>query len=111
VAVNSTFLRDIDIIFCFRSQGECIGGGKRPLSNEQYFTRLARGVISSLSDVTDQGFCFRVDTRLRPFGDSGPLCSSLAAQDQYYQREGRDWERYALVKARPVRSELGFEWL
>ncbi len=96
---------DIDVMFCYGSNGQC-RGGKRSLSNEQFFTRLARAVITSLSDVTGDGFCFRVDARLRPFGDSGPLCTSLAALEQYYQREGRDWERYALIKARPVAGEL-----
>ncbi len=102
---------DIDLMFCYGSNGECAGGGKRSLSNEQFFTRLARAAIASLSEVTDEGFCFRVDTRLRPFGDSGPLCTSLTALEQYYQREGRDWERYALIKARPVAGEqaLGLE--
>jgi glutamate-ammonia-ligase adenylyltransferase len=79
--------------------------GRRGLSNEQFFTRLARLVINSLSKVTADGFCFRVDTRLRPFGDSGPLVSSFAALEQYYQREGRNWERYALIKARPVAGD------
>ncbi len=97
---------DIDIIFCFGANGECIGENKRRLSNDQFFIRLARAVIASLSDVTEDGFCFRVDTRLRPFGDSGPLVSSMAALEQYYQREGRDWERYALIKARPVAGDL-----
>ena len=76
------------------------------MANEQFFTRLARGMISSLAELTGDGFCFRVDTRLRPFGDSGPLTSSLASLEQYYQREGRDWERYALIKARPVAGDL-----
>jgi glutamate-ammonia-ligase adenylyltransferase len=95
---------DIDIIFCYPDQGSC--DGRRGLSNEQFFTRLARSVIRSLSQITADGFCFRVDTRLRPFGDSGPLVSSFAALEQYYQREGRDWERYALIKARPVAGDL-----
>lgn len=95
---------DIDVMFCYPLAGEC--DGRRKLANDQFFTRLARAVISSLSDVTEDGFCFRVDTRLRPFGDSGPLTSSLASMEQYYQREGRDWERYALVKARPVAGDL-----
>jgi glutamate-ammonia-ligase adenylyltransferase len=63
-------------------------------------------MIRSLSEVTGDGFCFRVDTRLRPFGDSGPLVCSFEAMEQYYQRDGRDWERYALVKARPVAGDL-----
>jgi glutamate-ammonia-ligase adenylyltransferase len=95
---------DIDIIFCYPDQGAC--DGRRGLSNEQFFTRLARNVIRSLSTITADGFCFRVDTRLRPFGDSGPLVCSFAALEQYYQREGRNWERYALIKARPVAGDL-----
>ena len=95
---------DIDIIFCYPDRGEC--DGRRGLANEQFFTRLARHVIRSLSELSADGFCFRVDTRLRPFGDSGPLVSSFAALEQYYQREGRDWERYALIKARPVAGDL-----
>ena len=95
---------DIDIIFCFPDKGVC--EGRRGLTNEQFFTRLAHKVIHSLSQVTADGFCFRVDTRLRPFGVSGPLVSSFAALEQYYQREGRDWERYALIKARPVAGDL-----
>jgi len=95
---------DIDVMFCFDRGGDC--DGRRALSNDQFFTRQARAVIASLADVTEDGFCFRVDTRLRPFGDSGPLTSSLAALEQYYQREGRDWERYALIKARPVAGDL-----
>ena len=95
---------DIDIIFCYPNRGVCDGRGG--LANEQFFTRLARNIIRSLSEVTVDGFCFRVDTRLRPFGDSGPLVSSFSALEQYYQREGRDWERYALIKARTVAGDL-----
>jgi glutamate-ammonia-ligase adenylyltransferase len=95
---------DIDILFCYSQPGVC--DGPRGLSNDQFFTRQARAVIASLADITEDGFCFRVDTRLRPFGDSGPLTSSLVAMEQYYQREGRDWERYALIKARPAAGDL-----
>ena len=70
------------------------------------FARLARQIVSSLSAVNEFGFCFRVDTRLRPFGESGPLVCSFGTMEQYYQREGRDWERYALIKARPVAGNL-----
>lgn len=97
---------DIDILFCYDSAGDCSGDGRKPLSADQFFTRQARAVIASLAEMQQEGFCFRVDTRLRPFGDSGPLCSSLAAMEQYYQREGRDWERYAWIKARPVAGDL-----
>jgi len=94
---------DIDLIFCFPAAGAC--DGRRSLSNEQFFTRLARAVIASLAERTEEGFCFRVDTRLRPYGEAGPLVCSFAALELYYQREGRDWERYALVKARPVAGD------
>jgi len=73
---------DIDVMFCYPQAGECDGRGS--LANVQFFTRLARAVIASLSDLTEDGFCFRVDTRLRPFGDSGPLTSSMASMEQYY---------------------------
>ncbi|KAA9131517.1 bifunctional [glutamate--ammonia ligase]-adenylyl-L-tyrosine phosphorylase/[glutamate--ammonia-ligase] adenylyltransferase [Marinihelvus fidelis] len=95
---------DIDLIFAYEQAGEC--DGKRGLSAESFFTRLVRAVIRSLSEMTEDGFCFRVDTRLRPFGESGPLVCSFGAMEQYYQREGRDWERYALIKARPVAGDL-----
>jgi glutamate-ammonia-ligase adenylyltransferase len=102
---------DIDVMFSYPSSGEC--DGRRGLANDQYFIRLARAVIASLSEITGDGFCFRVDTRLRPFGDAGPLASSLASMEQYYQREGRDWERYAMIKARPVAGdrEAGAQFL
>ncbi len=95
---------DIDIIFAFPRNGQC--DGPRKISNEVFFSRLARAVINSLSDITEDGFCFRVDTRLRPFGQAGPIAASFAAMEQYYQREGRDWERYALVKARLVAGDI-----
>ena len=94
---------DIDIMFCYPESGNT--DGRRSLANDPFFTRLARGVIASLGEITEDGFCFRVDTRLRPFGNAGPLTSSLAALEQYYQREGREWERYALIKARPVAGD------
>ncbi len=91
---------DIDVIFCYPASGHC--DGPRGLSNAQFFERLCRAVIATLADLRPSGFCFRVDTRLRPFGEAGPVCCSFAAMEQYYQREGREWERYALIKARPV---------
>ncbi len=95
---------DIDIVFAFPEAGKCDGRGR--ISNEQFFIKLARQIVRSLSDVSEHGFCFRVDTRLRPFGESGPLVCSFGAMEQYYQRKGRGWERYALIKARPVAGDL-----
>lgn len=94
---------DIDIVFCFAEPGTT--DSARGMANEQFFQRLARAVVKTLSEVTAEGFCFRVDTRLRPFGESGPLVCSFGAMEQYYQREGRDWERYALIKARAVAGD------
>ncbi len=94
------FSSDIDIIFCYSENGET--DGDRTLSAQEYFTRLSRQVIALIGEVTVDGFVFRVDTRLRPFGDSGPPVVSLAALESYLLQHGRDWERYAYVKARIV---------
>ena len=97
---------DIDLIFCFGEEGE--SDGPIPLDNGEYFQRLGRWLIRALDQRTADGFCFRVDMRLRPFGDAGPLCISAAAMEQYYQVHGRGWERYAFIKARPVAGDLAF---
>jgi glutamate-ammonia-ligase adenylyltransferase len=92
------FSSDIDLIFLYTEDGETHGA--RSLSAHEYFTRLSRQVVSLLDDVTDDGFVYRVDTRLRPFGDSGPPVVSFAALENYLLQHGRSWERYAYVKAR-----------
>ena len=92
---------DIDLIFTYPEEGET-KGGRRSLSNEEFFTRLGRKLIQSLDNVTADGFVFRVDMRLRPFGDSGSLTASFAAMEDYYQTQGREWERYAMIKARAI---------
>jgi glutamate-ammonia-ligase adenylyltransferase len=94
------FSSDIDLVFLFPEHGETTGS--RPLEHEEYFARLARRVAQMLGSVTDEGFVYRVDLRLRPFGDSGPQVVSFDALEDYLQQHGRDWERYAYVKARPV---------
>jgi [glutamine synthetase] adenylyltransferase / [glutamine synthetase]-adenylyl-L-tyrosine phosphorylase len=90
---------DIDLIFAYPSHGRT-QGGPRELDNGQFFTRLAQRLIQALSTQTSDGFVFRVDTRLRPFGDSGPLVMPLDALEDYYQSQAREWERYAMIKAR-----------
>ncbi|MEM1189047.1 MAG: bifunctional [glutamate--ammonia ligase]-adenylyl-L-tyrosine phosphorylase/[glutamate--ammonia-ligase] adenylyltransferase [Pseudomonadota bacterium] len=92
---------DIDLIFAYPEGGET-RGGSRSLSNEEFFTRVGRALIALLDTVNADGFVFRVDMRLRPYGDSGALVHSFAALEAYYQEQGRDWERYALIKARPI---------
>jgi len=108
---------DIDLIFAYEHAGQTAhdagdhanadnanASANNPgtLDNHEYFTRLGRKLIASLERTTADGFVFRVDMRLRPNGDSGPLALSFAAMEQYYQSHGRDWERYALIKARTV---------
>ncbi|NPA93917.1 MAG: bifunctional [glutamate--ammonia ligase]-adenylyl-L-tyrosine phosphorylase/[glutamate--ammonia-ligase] adenylyltransferase [Thermodesulfobacteria bacterium] len=99
------FSSDIDIIFAYRERGKT-SGGARVLSNEEYFLLQARRLIQILSRTTPEGFVFRVDTRLRPFGDSGPLVLSFDAMCEYYENHGRQWERYALVKASAVAGDI-----
>jgi glutamate-ammonia-ligase adenylyltransferase len=94
---------DIDLVFLYPEDGET-DGAKR-ISNQEYFTRLSRRVISALSEYTSDGYVFRVDMRLRPYGDSGPLAMSHDMLEDYLHTQGREWERYAWVKARVV-SEL-----
>ena len=93
------FSSDIDLIFAWPENGST-RGGRRELDNAQFFTRLGQRLIKVLDQPTQDGFVYRVDMRLRPFGDSGPLVLSFAALEDYYQEQGRDWERYAMVKAR-----------
>ncbi len=91
---------DIDLIFAFEEDGET--NGQRPLSNLDYFSRLGKKLIAAIDDVTEDGFVFRVDMRLRPYGSEGPLACSFAMLEEYYQNMGREWERYAWIKGRVI---------
>ncbi|WP_166258876.1 bifunctional [glutamate--ammonia ligase]-adenylyl-L-tyrosine phosphorylase/[glutamate--ammonia-ligase] adenylyltransferase [Marinobacter salicampi] len=95
---------DIDLIFAFPGKGET-RGGKRALDNGQFFIRLGQRLVQALDQRTADGFVFRVDMRLRPYGQSGALALSFSALETYYQDQGRDWERYAMVKARVVAGD------
>jgi glutamate-ammonia-ligase adenylyltransferase len=99
------FSSDIDLIFLFAEDGET--DGARTISAQEYFGRLSRLLISLIEEPTADGFVFRIDIRLRPFGESGPLVVSFAALESYLLQHGRDWERYAYVKARVVGLEPG----
>ncbi len=94
------FSSDIDVMFCYSNAGET--DGKRSISNQEFFTKYAQGLIDLLSGVTSDGFVYRVDSRLRPFGDSGPLVVNFNHVEDYLQVHGREWERYAFVKARVI---------
>lgn len=98
------FSSDVDLIFAFPENG-VTQGGRRQMDNGQFFTRLGQKLISLLTQKTIDGFVYRVDMRLRPFGDSGPLVFSFAALEDYYQEQGRDWERYALIKMRMIGND------
>ncbi len=98
---------DIDLIFVYPEEGKT--DGKREIDNHDYFTRLSRKIVGMLSSFTEDGFVFRVDTRLRPYGDSGPLVVSFDMLEEYFYTQGREWERYAWVKARSVSGDRGSE--
>jgi glutamate-ammonia-ligase adenylyltransferase len=91
---------DIDLIFVYPEDGET--NGPRKLSNHEFFTRMGRRLISLINELTADGYVFRVDMRLRPYGDSGPLVMSFAALEEYLLSQGREWERYAWIKARVI---------
>jgi glutamate-ammonia-ligase adenylyltransferase len=91
---------DIDLIFVYPEDGET--DGPHQLSNDEFFTRLGRRLIGMISEFTADGYVFRVDMRLRPYGESGPLVMSFAALEEYLITQGREWERYAWIKARVI---------
>jgi glutamate-ammonia-ligase adenylyltransferase len=95
---------DIDLIFVFPEDGDtdATGSSSRAISNFEFFTRLGRGLINAIADATEDGRVFRVDMRLRPNGDSGPLVCSFEMLENYFITQGREWERYAWIKARPL---------
>ncbi|BAV34973.1 glutamine-synthetase adenylyltransferase [Sulfuricaulis limicola] len=105
------FSSDIDLMFAYPEEGETPGAP--PLSNHEFFIRLGQALINALNENTADGFVFRVDMRLRPNGASGPLALSFGAMEHYYQTHGREWERYAFIKARVIAGdrEAGAELL
>ncbi len=95
------FSSDVDLIYTFEAPGET-RDGEMSIDNHLYFEKIFKQLTSTLDTMTEEGFVFRVDTRLRPFGESGALVVSFAAFEDYYESYGRDWERYAFIKARVV---------
>jgi [glutamine synthetase] adenylyltransferase / [glutamine synthetase]-adenylyl-L-tyrosine phosphorylase len=95
---------DIDLIFAYPEDGET--NGPRTISNHEFFNRLGRRIIALINEPTSDGYVFRVDMRLRPYGDSGPLTMSFAALEEYLVAQGREWERYAWIKARVVSPQF-----
>ena len=105
------FSSDVDLVYAYPQAGQ--SDGARPLAAEEYFARLGQQLAKLLDETTADGFSHRVDLRLRPFGSAGRVALSFNGMDQYFQREGRDWERYAWLKARPVAGDIaaGEAWL
>lgn len=100
---------DIDLIFAYPESGETVidadapnAAKARTLSNQEFFIRLGQRLVKSLDASSVEGFVFRTDMRLRPYGQSGPLVMNFRSLEDYYQTQGREWERYAMIKARPV---------
>jgi glutamate-ammonia-ligase adenylyltransferase len=98
---------DIDLVFVYPEEGDTVG--PHSISNHEYFDRLCRRLIAAISAMTDNGYVFRVDTRLRPYGEGGPLAVSFAMLENYFITQGREWERYAWIKARVVCGNRGEE--
>jgi glutamate-ammonia-ligase adenylyltransferase len=94
------FSSDIDLIFTFAEDGET--PGPRRKSHYEFYLAVIRKLVKVLDEVTQDGFVYRVDTRLRPYGQSGPMAMSFSGLEQYYQLQGRDWERYAMIKAKLI---------
>ncbi len=99
------FSSDVDLIFAYPRAG-ISRHDDQSTDSADFFTRLSRRLIKVIGKLTADGFVFRVDARLRPFGDSGPLAMDFDAMEQYYQQQGREWERYALIKARAVAGDI-----
>lgn len=99
------FSSDVDLIFAYAESGET-KGVRRQIDNQQFFARMYQELIDVLHDKTEQGFVYRVDMRLRPNGESGPIAMSLPMMSVYLQSQGRDWERYAYIKARIIASDV-----
>ena len=105
-ALELNLSSDIDLIFAYPENG-ATEGGARTTTNEDFFARLCRSLIQVIGATTSEGFVFRVDARLRPYGDNGPLAMSFDAMEDYYQNQGREWERYAWIKARVIAGDPG----
>ncbi len=98
------FSSDIDLIFVYPKQGYT--NGENVISNEEFFTKVCRKFLKFFAAGTHESNFYRIDTRLRPFGDGGPIVMSSAAFEEYYQAQGREWERYAMIKAKPVAGDI-----
>ena len=95
---------DIDLIFAYPEEG--VLPDRKETSYSEFFTRLCQKLVRTLDDITEDGFVFRTDIRLRPFGDSGPVIMTFDGMENYYLTQAREWERYAMIKARQVAGDF-----
>lgn len=95
---------DIDLIFAYAEDG--VLTEKKEITYGEFFTRICRSLVKVLDEITVDGFVFRTDIRLRPFGDSGPLIMNFQGMENYYLTQAREWERYAMIKARQVAGDF-----
>ena len=103
-AYELNYSSDIDLIFAYPENG--VLPDKKASSYSEFFTRLCQSLVKVLDEITADGFVFRTDIRLRPFGDSGPIIMSFEGMENYYQSQAREWERYAMIKARQVAGDF-----
>ena len=103
-AFELNFSSDVDLVFAYPEAGET-KRGKKKIGNEEFFVRLSRRLINIIGSTVSDGMVFRVDLRLRPYGENGPLVMNFDSMEDYYQNQGREWERYALIKARIVAGD------
>ena len=103
-AQELNFSSDVDLIFTYPKAGHTRGSAQS-ISNDDFFTRLCRQLIKVISQPTSDGFLFRTDLRLRPYGENGPLVMHFDAMETYYEEQGREWERYAMIRARVVAGD------
>ncbi len=97
------FSSDIDLIFAYSEDGAL--NDRKETTYGEFFTRICRSLVKMLDEITVDGFVFRTDVRLRPFGDSGPLIMTFDGMENYYMTQAREWERYAMIKARQVAGD------
>ena len=103
-AYELNYSSDIDLIFAYAENG--VLPDRKETSYSEFFTRLCQRLVKVLDEITVDGFVFRTDIRLRPFGDSGPVIMSFEGMENYYQTQAREWERYAMIKARQVAGDF-----
>ncbi|OGQ89563.1 MAG: bifunctional glutamine synthetase adenylyltransferase/deadenyltransferase [Deltaproteobacteria bacterium RIFOXYC2_FULL_48_10] len=98
------FSSDLDLVFVYPREG--LTTGQDRISNEEFFVKVCRLFLKFFAAGSHENTLYRIDTRLRPFGDGGPLVMSSFSFEEYYQAQGREWERYAMIKARPVAGDI-----